>query len=174
MTVLSRVDGSSLTYTDVELATILTQLQAGNNQHLVVSSVAFIRLAAMRLLLLDTNALHNRKLIETFAIHYDATNAYNLKFTAANIDFDLNSAFDSVGYNTITPVTSLANIFAATFFQADSSAYLAAGQLVSNQGTFGTVPGQLKTLAAGAGMTMHLCRKFDSLYDVSPRLRCSS
>ena len=59
--VLSRVDGSSLTYTDVELATILTQLQAGNNQHLVVSGVAFIRLAAMRLLLLDTNALHNRK-----------------------------------------------------------------------------------------------------------------
>ena len=69
-TTLSRSTGSSGTYTHVELANILVGLEAANNTHQVASGVAFIRIGALQLLLLDVDALHNRKLLETYANHY--------------------------------------------------------------------------------------------------------
>ena len=85
---LSRQSGSA-TYTTQELAALITSLEASNNQHTVASGVAFYRISALRMLILDVDALHNRKLVETYAIHHDSTQPFELKFTSSNIDFAL-------------------------------------------------------------------------------------
>ena len=83
-TVLSRANGSSITYTNVELASLLTTLEAGNNISSIASGVAFVRIGPLQSLLMDVDALPCRKLFETYAIHYDATNSFNLKFSLFN------------------------------------------------------------------------------------------
>ena len=79
---LSRSSGASATYTNQELAALITSLEASNNQHVVASGVAFYRISALRMLILDVDALHNRKLVETYAITHDSTNPFELKFTS--------------------------------------------------------------------------------------------
>ena len=153
-TVLSRADGSSVTYQNTELATIITGLEASNNQHLIASGVAFVRIGTGRLLMLDVDTLHNRKLLETYAIHYDSTFAYNLKFTSSNMDFSLDNALDGVGYSNLTPVASLASMFAALYEVAANQNYLTSSNLVSSLGTFEVAPAQLKTFIGGNGCTI--------------------
>ena len=154
MTVLSRADSSSVTYTNQELATIITGLEISNNQHQVASDVVYIRTGTNRLLILDVGALHNRRLLETYAIHYDGANTYNLKFTASNVDFNLDSALDAVGFSNLTPVASLASIFAAQYAVTANQQYLESTNLVKTQGTLGTAPAELKNLVAGNGCTL--------------------
>ena len=78
-TILSRANGSAVTYQDSELAAIATGLEASNNQHQIASGIAFIKTGVGRLLILDVDALHNRKLVELYAIHYNGGNSFNLK-----------------------------------------------------------------------------------------------
>ena len=150
---LSRQSGSA-TYTNQELAALITSLEASNNQHTVASGVAFYRISALRMLILDVDALHNRKLVETYAIHHDSTNPFELKFTSSNIDMNLDQALNGVGFSNLTPVTSLAAINAALYVASATDQYLATSTFVKSQGSFGVSPAELKTLEAGTGMTM--------------------
>jgi len=161
MTVLSRANGSSITYTAVELASLLTTLEASNNTHTVASGVAFVRIGPLQLLLLDVDALSCRKLFETYAIHYDATNAFNLKFSAANINFNLDGALSAVWYNGLTPVTQLSSIHAATYVVAKATPYIEAHNLVKDQRNFGVEAAEIKTLVGGQGCT--LAESLDSI-----------
>ena len=56
--ILSRANGTSKSFTSAELASLLVNLEASNNQHFTADDVAFVRLSATRLLLMDTLALH--------------------------------------------------------------------------------------------------------------------
>ena len=154
MITLSRADGSSVTYEETELAAISTGLEASNNQHSVANGIAFIRTGTGRLLILDVDALHNRKLLETYAIHYDGTFLYNLKFTSSNVEFPLDAALDGVGFSNLTPISSLASIFAAQYAVAANQQYLKASNLVKTQGTLGTAPAEIKTLVGGTQISL--------------------
>ena len=150
---LSRQSGSA-TYTNQELAALITSLEASNNQHTVASGVAFYRISALRMLILDVDALHNRKLVETYAITHDSTNPFELKFTSSNIDMNLDQALNGVGFSNLTPVASLAAINAALYVASATDQYLATSTLVKSQGSFAVAPAELKTLAVGNNMTL--------------------
>ena len=75
---LSRANNTSTTYTTVELASLITSLEASNSQHVVANGIAFYRISALRMLILDVDALHNRRLVETYAIQHDATTPHNV------------------------------------------------------------------------------------------------
>ena len=107
---LLKSDGSTRTFTTQELATILVSLEASNATSQTTSGITFVRIAANRLLIMDDNVLHNRKIIELMAIAYDSSNPFSLKFTSNNIDFTLDQALSSVGFAGLTPVANLANV----------------------------------------------------------------
>ena len=153
-TVLSRGNATSITYQNTELSSILVSLEGSNNQHSVTNGVAFIRVSAGRMLLLDVNTLWGRRLVEIYAITFDQTNMFGMKFTSSNIDHTLDQALAGIGYSNMTPVSSLAAINAAQFATDSILAYLATGQLVQDPGTFATAPAQLKTIVAGTGLEL--------------------
>ena len=146
---LSRANNTSTTYTTIELASLITSLEASNSQHVVANGIAFYRISALRMLILDVDALHNRRLVETYAIQHDATTPYNVSFTSNNITFNLDDALDAVGHSNLTPVASLSSIFVAVYEVASSSQYLEASNLVKDQGTYALAPAEIKTLVGG-------------------------
>ena len=85
-TVLTRGNGTSITYQNTELSATLAALETSNFQHITTNGIAFIRFHPGRLLILDVNTLWGRRLQEMYAITFDQTNVFNLKFTASNID----------------------------------------------------------------------------------------
>ena len=56
-TVLVKGNGTSTTFQNTELNSILNNLETSSSQHSVTNSVAFVRLSAGRLLLLDTDTV---------------------------------------------------------------------------------------------------------------------
>ena len=87
-----------------------------------------------------------------YAITFDQTNIFNLKFTASNIDNNIDSAMSGIGYSNMIPITSLVQINAVIFTTDSVSNYVSAGQLVIDEGIFATSPAQLKSIVAGTGM----------------------
>ena len=153
-TVLSRGDGSSQTWQNTELITVLNNLETANNTHTETNGIAYVRVSAGRLLILDVNTLWGRKLLEIFGIGYDSTNPFGLKFTANNIDYDIDGALTAVGYSNFVFVSALSAINAATYYQPDQDKYLSVTNLVADQGSFGVAPGQLKILAVDLPLTL--------------------
>ena len=78
-TILSRGNGTSITYQNVELITILNNLETSNSQHSESNGVAFARVSLGRLLILDVDTLWCRRILEIYAITYDASNAFGLQ-----------------------------------------------------------------------------------------------
>ena len=152
-TVLTKSDGSSQTFQNSELLTILNGLEAANNTHTEASGVAYIRVAPNRLLLLDVTSTLGRRLLEIYNVSYESTNAFGLKWTASNVDYDTQGAVNAAGFG--TTVITLASINAATLYNiSGDGVYLAATNLVKSQGSFQNQPAELKALAAGNGCTL--------------------
>ena len=152
-TVLTKSDGSSQTFQNSELLTILNGLEAANNTHTEAAGVAYIRVAPNRLLLLDVTSTLGRRLLEIYNVSYESTNAFGLKWTASNVDYDTQGAVNAAGFG--TTVITLASINAATLYNiSGDGVYLAATNLVKSQGSFQNQPAELKALAAGKGCTL--------------------
>ena len=151
-TVLARGDGSSTTYLNTELGTILVGLESSNNSHVEGSGVAFRRLSAGRLLLHDVSTTLGRKLLEMFSVTWDNTEAFELKWTSSNVDMSTQQAVLAAGFS--TTVNTLANIHANTYFVSGADQYLTSSNLVFNQGLFSTTPATLMALQATAPLTL--------------------
>ena len=89
---LQKSDGSTRNFTTQELAAILVSLEAGDATSQTASGITFVRIGVGRLLILDDNAGHNRKILELMTIAYDSSNPFSLKFTSNNLDFNLYDA----------------------------------------------------------------------------------
>ena len=152
-TVLALSNGSSATYLNTELGTILLGLEASNNSGIEQSGVAFRRLSANRILLHDVSSVLGRKLFEMFTVVWDNTEAFELKWNSSNIDYSTQNAVNAAGFSGTT-VTTLANIHAATYFVGSPEQYLVQTNLVKTQGTFASAPGELKALAVTAPLTL--------------------
>ena len=128
--------------------------------------MAYIRVGPNRLLLLDVTPTLGRRLLEIYSVSYESTNAFGLKWTASNVDYDTQGAVNAAGSG--TTVTTLANINAATLYNVSGDGvYLAATNLVKSQGAFQNQPAELKAFAAGNGCT--LAETADSVtLDVTP------
>ena len=87
-----------------------------------------------------------------YAITFDQTNVFNLKFTASNVDNNIDQAMSGIGYSNMIPITTLVQINAVIFTTDSVSNYIQASQLVIDEGTFATSPAQLKSIVAGTGM----------------------
>ena len=105
-TVLLRGNDTSVTYQNTGLSSILASLEAVKSQHIEVNGIGFVRIGAGRLLLMDLDTTWCRSLLEVYSITHDLTNNFELKFIAANVDFDLDGALNSAGYVFHTPVGS--------------------------------------------------------------------
>lgn len=145
--------GTTVEYTDIELASLATGLNAANQTDIIGQySVAFHRLTTGRLFLLDTTTSYGRRLHELFEIGYNAANPHGLQFTSGSSAYTLDQALLAVGYSGATPVT-LAAIYAATWDNVTDH-YLNASQLVASSGTFASNPASLKDIAAGTGVAI--------------------
>jgi len=153
ITVLTKGDGSSQTFQNSELLAILNSLEAANNTHTEASGVAYIRVGPNRLLLLDVNTTLGRRLLEIYSVSYESTNAFGLKWTSSNVDYDTQGAVNAAGFGTV--VSTLASINAAKLFNIQGDGvYLAQTNLVKHQGAFQNAPAELKAFSAGNGCTL--------------------
>ena len=154
MTVLVKGDGTSQTFQNSSLLTILNGLESSGNTHTESLGIAYIRVAPNRLLLLDVNTTLGRRLLEIFLVSYESSHAFGLRWTSNNIDYDTQGAVDAAGFSGLT-VTSLANINAATLYNVTGDGvYLTQSNLVSSQGSFQNAPAEIKTFSAGNGCTL--------------------
>ena len=119
-TVLTKGDGSSVTFQNSELLTILNGLEAADNTHTEAAGIAYIRVAANRLLILDVTPTLGRRLLEIYTVSHESTNAFGLRWTSSNIDYDTQGAVDAAGFSGTT-VASLASIHAATLFNVSGN-----------------------------------------------------
>ena len=92
---LQKGDGSTRTFTGGELASILLSLEASDVTSQTTAGISFVRIGVGRLLLLDDNVLHNRKILELMSISYDSSNPFSLKLSSSNLDFTLDQALSS-------------------------------------------------------------------------------
>ena len=152
--ILSRANGTSKSFTSAELAGTLVNLELSNNQHFTADDIAFVRLSATRLLLMDTLGLHARRALEQYTFHFDNTMPHDLRLHSGNLEFNLNDGLDAIGFSALTPVAALANVNMALFTSAASEQYLAQTDLVKTQGNLGVAPAELKALAAGNNMVI--------------------
>ncbi len=153
-TVLLNHKGVSYTYTNVELITILNNLDSSGTYYTYgINSIIFIRLNGQNLLLLDNGFSINHKLFELFTIQYDINNKFNLKFVHINtsLEYDIDQALLSVGYSPplgTVPITNLEDVFMTIYTEFDSRIILP-NDVVKDTGIFGVRPAEIKTLTQG-------------------------
>ena len=145
-------DGSVVSFTAAELAQTLTRLTNTNQSYcLGTQDTAHVRVGP-NLLVMDVGWLVGRKLIEGYAISYDSTFPFGLRFTLGQSHYTLNQALAGAGYvGEATP--TLAQVYMGLYAGA-ALTYLETGQLVKSQGAFQGEAAELKSLAAGNGITL--------------------
>ena len=145
-------DGRQVEFTEQELGSTLSRLQALDQSYCTGSyDVAHIRVGGS-LLLLDVGWVTGRRLLESFAIAQDLSRPFGLRFSAGSAQYSLEEALSAAGY-VGAAVTELSQVYMA-MFAAAAQGYLAPGQLVADVGAFQTSPAVLKVLEAGAGVTI--------------------
>ena len=145
-------DGAVVSYTAAELAQTLTRLTNTNQSYcLGTQDTAHVRVGP-NLLVMDVGWVVGRKLIEGYAISYDSTFPFGLRFTLGQSHYTLNQALAGAGYVGEANPT-LAQVYMGLYAGA-ALTYLEAGQLVKSQGVFQGEAAELKSLAAGHGITL--------------------
>jgi hypothetical protein len=112
-----------------------------------------IALNSTNLLIWDLNYNYNRKLFELFTFSYQTGTAFNIKLnsTQSAIDYNINDALTSVGYNKTLPIASLESIFMKVYNSGLSSlAYLTSTNIVKSAGVFSSTPAELKAVSIEA------------------------
>ena len=88
--------------TVIELSDVQLRLNANNTYYVnSLNSLIYITLNTTNLLLLDLNSNYNRKLFELFTFSYQDSSPFKIKLnsTQSAIDYNINDALTSVGYN---------------------------------------------------------------------------
>ena len=146
-------DGSVVSFTNAELASTLTRLTNTNQSYcLGVQDTAHVRVGP-NLLVMDVGWITGRKLIEAYSISYDSTFPFTLRFTLGQSHYNINQALAGAGYVGVSSVSSLSQVYMGMYSGA-AQTYLEAGQLVKSQGVFQGAAAELKSLTAGAGITL--------------------
>ena len=146
-------DGSVASFTAAELAQTLTRLTNTSQSYcLGIQDTAHVRVGP-NLLVMDVGWLVGRKLIEGYGISYESTFPFGLRFTLGTSHYTLNQALAGAGYVGEPSITDLAQVYMGMYSGA-AQTYLEAGQLVKSQGVFQGAAAELKSLAAGNGITL--------------------
>lgn len=168
MLLLTRADGTQVSFSDVFLASVLSSMLASGQSYTHREDVAIMN-AGVGLLLIDTRTSFGWKIAEQFEIVSAPTNAFNIGFVNGAQVLDLNSALAAVGYAGPLPVASLDAVHAA-WYAAPAGPYVdLASNLVVDGGTFNLEPARLRSLAVGSGLT--LASSADALTVACPTLQ---
>jgi len=152
MATLPRSGGGSTSYTAAQLEALAVHLIAASQAFVESGGVVFWRAGVQSLLLVDVESARNRRLTETFELAPDEARPFAVKFRLGASDYSLLAAFATLGY--VLPADStLASLHMASY-ALGGGVVLAAGQLVADGGSWNTRAAQLKSLAAGSGLSL--------------------
>ena len=146
--------GNTISLTEIELTSILTNLNAANTYYANASdNLVYVRISQGNLLLVDLNTNINRKLFELFSFQFDISNPFYLKLVhnTSAIDMTIDAALISVGFSGTTPIASLESIW-MTLYTNFNNYYLTTNDLVKDQGQFASTPADLKILTQGTAI----------------------
>jgi len=146
-------DGSIVSFTAAELDATLTRLASANQSYCLGPQDTALVLLGPNLLVMDVGWLVGRKLIEMYSIEYDTTFPFLVRFALGQSHYTLNQALAGAGYVGEPTTTSLAQVYMGAHLGA-AQTYLEAGQLVKSRGLFQGAAAELKSLAAGNGITL--------------------
>jgi hypothetical protein len=153
MPFLTKASGTTVSFTEAELAQITVQLAAaGQARCSGAQGITHVLVGTSGLLSVDSEWVIGRRLLELHTLEALPANPFGLVFSHGAAQRTLHEALLASGFLGSAPAT-LADVYMLQT-NAEARVYLAEGQLVAEQGVFDTQPAVLKTLVAGANVTL--------------------
>jgi hypothetical protein len=153
MPFLTKASGTTVCFTEAELAQITVQLAAAGQARCSGSQwITHVLAGTSGLLSVDSEWVIGRRLLELHTLEALPANPFGLAFSHGAAQRTLHEALLASGYLGSAPAT-LAEVHMLQT-NGEARVYLAEGQLVAEQGVFDMQPAALKTLVAGANVAL--------------------
>jgi hypothetical protein len=146
---LTKHDGTIVEFPTAELAQTLAHLVAcGSTRCQGQSGVTLLSAGGTGLLLVDTSWHIGRRLVETYTVVSEASFPFGVAFQKVGSMFTLSQALAGAGHATGT-VTDLAQVYMAHYSTTGGAlTYVAASNLVLDEGSFQRRPAKIRRLLA--------------------------